>query len=523
MKRLELNNLFYLSLVFLLLSCKEPLSPDYRNESDIYSSNYIPVSPSNLRVTIISDTVSIINWDDRSLGEEGFKLFVKREDNPTFRLLATLDKNLLSYEDTTIKIIDKEYIYRLYSFSGEKLSSEYSETSSKITFEPPTFTIIGGADSNKLVISWKSNTPFPTETVLEKKGISDYQMIAVLTSDKNTYIDNLVDKYHTYQYRLSSRTNYNVSSYSIVASNNFECSDVEFIGSIPANVIPRKYIESSRDGSISLCQSFGNDYIFLLDNRNRMIVRIFSFQQNIVSATLSGDGKLLGVAFGNEGIFNIYSVQNGNMIQSILVTPPAVDLAISNDGSELITSSSDNIIRVWDINSGTIIRSLNGSTSYPTSLSLTSDGMTLISGSANTICLWDWFSGTLLNTTQGDFFERPVYIFKDGNVYDVIYDYMKIIVKNLSHNHIFRALHAPYFTQTGYVTSDELTLVAGGVGEFFVYNLNTGLMSKRIWYGRGHIIIGQSINDTEFVLADLNEASDYKYFRLVFSWVTTYN
>lgn len=521
MKGIQHIALFCIVIMVLSLSCEDPLTPMYNNPSDINSPAYVPAAPLDLSAKIINDTVTAVNWQDKSIGEDGFKLFIKTGNDSTYGLLATINKDMKSYNDTTIKFKDTEYWYRLYSYSGEKLSKKYIETNIQFNFNAPSFTAISGTDSNQVVINWKSNTPFLTESVLEKKGNSDFEIISILPPGTSTFIDTSVKKYQTYQYRLTSRTNHNISQCSSLLRANFECSSVNFTGSTPTNVSFRNYIETSRDGSITLCKTMINS-IELLDNNNKTTIRSFSFSQNISNATLSGNGQLLGVALGDSGIFNVYSTNDGHLIQSIEVTPPAIDLAITNDGAELITSSSDNIIRIWDITSGTLLRTLSGHTSSPISLSLSADGKVLISGSTNSLLLWDWQTGALLKTTEGAYFERPVFMLRDGNIYNIIYDYMKITVWNLSQNQIFSVLTAPYFTYTGYLSSDGLTLVAGGVGEFLVYNLNTKSLVQRIHNSQGANIIGWTANDTELVVADRNSDSDYSFFKLNYSWVATY-
>ena len=65
-------------------------------------------------------------------------------------------------------------------------------------------------------------------------------------------------------------------------------------------------------------------------------------------------------------------------------------LALSANGKTLATASTDNLIKLWDAESGQELRTLRGHTSVPTRLALSADGGTLVSASAeNTIKVWD--------------------------------------------------------------------------------------------------------------------------------------
>jgi WD40 repeat protein len=77
-------------------------------------------------------------------------------------------------------------------------------------------------------------------------------------------------------------------------------------------------------------------------------------------------------------------------------------VAFSPDGRTLVSGSWDNTIKVWDVNSGTELRTLAGGTEKVNSVAFNHDGRTVASGSFdNTIKLWDVVSGRELRTLSG--------------------------------------------------------------------------------------------------------------------------
>ncbi|HEY8749693.1 MAG TPA: protein kinase [Tepidisphaeraceae bacterium] len=77
-------------------------------------------------------------------------------------------------------------------------------------------------------------------------------------------------------------------------------------------------------------------------------------------------------------------------------------VAVSKDGRLAISGGEDRVVRLWDVQSGTEIRSFVGHDGHVLCLAISADGKTALSGSADkTIGLWDVQTGRKLKQLEG--------------------------------------------------------------------------------------------------------------------------
>ncbi len=77
-------------------------------------------------------------------------------------------------------------------------------------------------------------------------------------------------------------------------------------------------------------------------------------------------------------------------------------VALSEDGSTLVSGSFDNTVKVWDARTGECRATLQGHTSFVFSVAISGDGTTVVSGSwDNTVKVWDARTGVCRATLQG--------------------------------------------------------------------------------------------------------------------------
>ena len=72
------------------------------------------------------------------------------------------------------------------------------------------------------------------------------------------------------------------------------------------------------------------------------------------------------------------------MVNAVAVTP---------DGHKVVSGSGDNTLKVWDLESGKLLLSLEGHTNVVTTVVVTPDGRKVVSGSWDkTLKAWDLVS-----------------------------------------------------------------------------------------------------------------------------------
>ena len=77
-------------------------------------------------------------------------------------------------------------------------------------------------------------------------------------------------------------------------------------------------------------------------------------------------------------------------------------VAVSPDGRRVVSGSKDNTIRIWDMDSGECLKTLEGHHGDVTAVAVSPDGRRIVSGSADrTIRIWNMDSGECLKTSEG--------------------------------------------------------------------------------------------------------------------------
>lgn len=121
------------------------------------------------------------------------------------------------------------------------------------------------------------------------------------------------------------------------------------------------------------------------------------------SLAYSPNGQFLAGA-GRSGIYiwELYTTSFPRLPFHMMAQMTSVRIiAFSSHGDLLVSSGSDRLIRIWDIDTGLEIRHLIGHTADVTSIDFTSDGKVMLTGSYDgTIRLWDIHSGECLEVIR---------------------------------------------------------------------------------------------------------------------------
>ncbi len=138
------------------------------------------------------------------------------------------------------------------------------------------------------------------------------------------------------------------------------------------------FLTGSADGRIRMFDTAGGSPIRTFESTPSSIDRI----------ALSGNGKtavsIPPPDWNKRYVAAVWDVASGKLLHELTGhTCPITDIALSRDGTKLITGSYDSTARIWDVPTGTLIRTLHGHTNQVISVAMSSDGLHAVSVAHN--------------------------------------------------------------------------------------------------------------------------------------------
>lgn len=153
---------------------------------------------------------------------------------------------------------------------------------------------------------------------------------------------------------------------------------------------------------------------------------------NIGMVAFSPDGKLVATVCADKKL-HLWETATGNKVREIEHAAVPYCVAFSPDGSQLLTGTGgeligpvqglaitpieDNSLRLWDVESGKLIREMKGHTHVVFSVAFSPDGKRAVSGSFDhSVRLWDVERGEELSSIEGKGWVTKVLFSSDGNL-----------------------------------------------------------------------------------------------------------
>ncbi len=144
------------------------------------------------------------------------------------------------------------------------------------------------------------------------------------------------------------------------------------------------------------------DWYYLWHTYVRELALLDAHQGAVNSVTFSPDGSLLA-SCGADKTIKLWEVGTRKLLRTLYADSYSVrSVVFSPDGSLLASCGRDNTIKLWEANTGMLLRIFEGHAGAVFSLAFSLDGKLLASGGGDkTIKLWEVSTGNLLRTLPG--------------------------------------------------------------------------------------------------------------------------
>ena len=127
------------------------------------------------------------------------------------------------------------------------------------------------------------------------------------------------------------------------------------------------------------------------------LVTLEGHTDSVNSVALSTDG-FRAISGSSDNTLRVWDLNSGQCIAILQDHAASVNsVALSADGFRAISGSSDNTLRVWDLNSGQCIAILQGHADSVNSVALSADGLRALSICMHHMCVWDLGAGRCLD------------------------------------------------------------------------------------------------------------------------------
>jgi WD40 repeat protein len=143
-------------------------------------------------------------------------------------------------------------------------------------------------------------------------------------------------------------------------------------------------------------------FVHILQAAEVPFVELKGHTGTIFSVAFSPDGKKI-VSASKDITARIWDAETGKVLKKLEGHTDVLRAAVfSPDGKKIVTASGDNTARIWDAESGTELHKLEGHTDYVWSIAISPDGRKIVTASDdNTARIWDAESGKALQTLSG--------------------------------------------------------------------------------------------------------------------------
>lgn len=207
-------------------------------------------------------------------------------------------------------------------------------------------------------------------------------------------------------------------------------------------------------------------------------LRVLHHGEAVRSIAISPNGNAIASG-GNDKTVKIWDLKTGSLLRTLVGHHDSViSVSISPDGQLLASGSGDNTIKVWRWEAGELVCTLKGHTAWVTTVAFSGDGKMLASGSADKLVkIWDPLGEKLLCNFFGHANAvRSVAISPQGNILASGSNDNTVKIRNIRTGELLHSLieHSGSVCSVA-ISPDGNTLVSGSNDTTVkIWNLGTG-------------------------------------------------
>ncbi len=218
--------------------------------------------------------------------------------------------------------------------------------------------------------------------------------------------------------------------------------------------------------------------------------------KGVNSVAISPDGQTL-VSGSDDKTIRVWNLHSGELLRTlrghsgwVIRADGVMSVAISSDEQTLGSGGGDDkTVRVWNLHSGELLRTFKGHKDWVRSVAISPDGNTIISGSDDkTIKVWNLQTGALLHTlARHEGFVISVAISPDGNTIISGSRDKTVRVWSLHSGELLNTLTGHEGFVRVAISPDGQTLVSGGGSDktVRVWDLHSGELLRTLGYSNG--------------------------------------